>query len=670
MELSSRIYIPTQSDVRTNLGSPLAQIIFDYSHEEIRKLLGIIPPLEGPPKILWKSPSDQLIGKVALTPPLTNKFIKACTHQGILALGQVVLEKFEADMDERMKRHMKEELEEVQNMFEAEKRRIIELTIHDVSLQYENYIDILQEEFKTELKNSISDAITNCNKAMQKAVVHERMNVTHEMLKKLRDEIAHVIETLYINFEQSLRAQKENMIADFNEIMRKERARMDEKMKDFENQKIKALLILRHRLQMQNAIDLAYVLCIERMHCIAEKKVMHKCFKIQIRALEELLLDLNEVIRSMKNEEQNKIDNGPAWEKKVYEIVRQFQKFINFAFGAVPGQAEFLLSLESLLLPELDEKISKREESQKQFTDITSGTEKKQHFHIVEIIDDDGCKWKPIQLIPDLPDKYCTEEHFVTPIVKSSIDFYNDDEYADNISKKSSTTTDSNESLPFCYVGGTLYVRSDYRGDIDQAEKKTMLDLAEGSRFIMELKKPQRCIQQPIDNLEKGTSLSHTNLSTNANQKSHHDELMESETPKRPNFPICQKKTERNQNKTIKPVVDYKPRIQSLIHASKRTSKSCIGKKENSEIRSKLETQKKNTESIKDIVKRPCMCNNVTVNRKDVDDMFKTVSKHDVEHLQTVRQFTCERMCSLMRIFRLYPSLQRMIVPKSGQALY
>ena len=40
--------------------------------------------MKGPPEELWISPSDQLIGKVALKPPFTSKFIKACTHQGIL----------------------------------------------------------------------------------------------------------------------------------------------------------------------------------------------------------------------------------------------------------------------------------------------------------------------------------------------------------------------------------------------------------------------------------------------------------------------------------------------------------------------------------------------------------------------------------------------------------
>lgn len=55
---------------------------------------------------------------------------------------------------------------------------------------------------------------------MQKAVVQERMKVTREMMHKMRIEMTYVIQSLYKEFEKSFHARKENMIADFNEIMR------------------------------------------------------------------------------------------------------------------------------------------------------------------------------------------------------------------------------------------------------------------------------------------------------------------------------------------------------------------------------------------------------------------------------------------------------------------
>lgn len=57
-------------------------------------------------------------------------------------------------------------------------------------------------------------------KNLQKAVVQERMKVVHEMMQKMRTNISHVVQTLYKDFEDSFRAQRENIIADFNQIMR------------------------------------------------------------------------------------------------------------------------------------------------------------------------------------------------------------------------------------------------------------------------------------------------------------------------------------------------------------------------------------------------------------------------------------------------------------------
>ena len=76
--------IPRQSEVKSHLGIELAKIVFDQSHNEIKKKLGLLPPLDGPEKQLWISPSDQLIQKNNLKPPIHSNSIKACTHDGIL----------------------------------------------------------------------------------------------------------------------------------------------------------------------------------------------------------------------------------------------------------------------------------------------------------------------------------------------------------------------------------------------------------------------------------------------------------------------------------------------------------------------------------------------------------------------------------------------------------
>lgn len=63
-------------------------------------------------------------------------------------------------------------------------------------------------------------AAAECAKSTQKAVVQERINVTNEMMRKMRAEMTHVVQSLYKDFEELFCAKRDNIIADFNQIMR------------------------------------------------------------------------------------------------------------------------------------------------------------------------------------------------------------------------------------------------------------------------------------------------------------------------------------------------------------------------------------------------------------------------------------------------------------------
>ncbi|VEN50425.1 unnamed protein product [Callosobruchus maculatus] len=92
--------VPTLSDATNVLGRPLANLVFDQCHHALKVDFGLEPPLEGPKGDLWIAPSDLLIGKVALTPPLTRKHIQALTHEGIIAIGHEIEQKFINEMEE------------------------------------------------------------------------------------------------------------------------------------------------------------------------------------------------------------------------------------------------------------------------------------------------------------------------------------------------------------------------------------------------------------------------------------------------------------------------------------------------------------------------------------------------------------------------------------------
>lgn len=83
--------MPKLSQAVSNLGKQLSNIVFQQCEEGLRIPFGLEPPLHGPGKELWISPSDLLIGKVCLKPPLTSKHIQALTHQGILGFSLIII---------------------------------------------------------------------------------------------------------------------------------------------------------------------------------------------------------------------------------------------------------------------------------------------------------------------------------------------------------------------------------------------------------------------------------------------------------------------------------------------------------------------------------------------------------------------------------------------------
>lgn len=51
-------------------------------------------------------------------------------------------------------------------------------------------------------------------------MVQQRIDMTQHMLSKIRNEMSYMVADLYEEFEQTRRSHIENIIADFNEILR------------------------------------------------------------------------------------------------------------------------------------------------------------------------------------------------------------------------------------------------------------------------------------------------------------------------------------------------------------------------------------------------------------------------------------------------------------------
>lgn len=117
------------------------------------------------------------------------------------------------------------------------------------------------------------------DKELQKAVVKARIDTTHDVLRKIRPQVNWVVTSLCNEFEQIRRAEREKTIADFNKIIRKQHLELDARIREIEREKIEELHIQRRELYVQNAMNIIFTFCMERLRSNSQLQTMHKHFE-------------------------------------------------------------------------------------------------------------------------------------------------------------------------------------------------------------------------------------------------------------------------------------------------------------------------------------------------------------------------------------------------------
>lgn len=180
-----------------------------------------------------------------------------------------------------------------------------------------------------------------------------------------------------------------------------------------------------------------YVLCMERRKCHAEREEMESLYQKEIEELREKLTETEITIRKQEIESQEKQKRLEVREQCVLEILRQFQKFINFALRASPTQAEFLLSVEQMMLFEL--------------TSAVLEAEPKKTASVLSVL----VPWKT-------PSSASSVTQMPSLTVQDHHDCFN---ATDNLSEHTLTSKDA---LPALYYNTNMYVREDFRNMFSQ----------------------------------------------------------------------------------------------------------------------------------------------------------------------------------------------------------
>lgn len=116
---------------------------------------------------------------------------------------------------------------------------------------------------------------------------------------------------------------------------------------------------LRHTIECKNIANLMCLLCMERRKCLSEKTEIENYYKSQIALMGKHLGSKNDKIKQLSQQLKDSQKETSLREKCILEIIKQYQKFINFVLKSAPTQAEFLLSIEKMMVFELTDSILK-----------------------------------------------------------------------------------------------------------------------------------------------------------------------------------------------------------------------------------------------------------------------------------------------------------------------
>ncbi|XP_019771879.1 uncharacterized protein LOC109545555 [Dendroctonus ponderosae] len=423
---------PKLSDAKKNLGDTLSQVVFEQCEDALKEGFGLKNPLQGPGDILWISPSDLLIGKIALKPPFTPKCLQALTHKGILEIGQELERKFrqemELDKQKALEKYKSELLTVVEDRMKSE--------VKDVEIRERLACQMEKErqsqEFEILLKDELDKLEANIREQYEQIIANHESYLKSKWEDALEMEVQKTVQSMTKMYLAQLDDQERRLTEIFKlELKKKELLReFDAQLSTHKTNE--SLRQLKHNLECTNLVNMMYVICTERQKCCDQKEELEKHYKAEISKLEETIRQREQLLETVATEKDRQLVEVSIRETCLKEVIKQFQKFINFALRSAPAQAEFLLSVEKMMVFELTNKVTQSK--------IKSPKEAPGIIPWMEV-----GKPKSISRVLSTLEIHDNHECFreLNPPVKSELD--------------------ENDTLPAIYFKNKTYVREDFR---------------------------------------------------------------------------------------------------------------------------------------------------------------------------------------------------------------
>lgn len=303
----------------------------------------------------WISPSDLLIGILDLTPPFTSKITRGTTHQGILNIGDAILNREQAKFLRFMNSKIKENDTAWSFIMEHEKAA----TAKKVKAIYQ---EILKNKSKTLMKEiniffeqSLQDLEDHIRSEVQKVLITAHANIVSDLnfeikenLKRERIILEGVLQKKYdseVNkIKHYYKLLLDNEIHRNNKLINKAIYERNDALKAFYKQ-----------IEAQNITSTMYIMSTERKKCRIKKFILESIQSTEIKEKLQKIKERQDVIDAFKARDRDTSEINREWEEKIKKILQLFLKFVSFSLQLLPEQTTFLLDLEKMVVLQLNE---------------------------------------------------------------------------------------------------------------------------------------------------------------------------------------------------------------------------------------------------------------------------------------------------------------------------
>ncbi|KAF2891191.1 hypothetical protein ILUMI_14982, partial [Ignelater luminosus] len=215
-ERMKNLIVPTISEARRELGPALAHALFQECPDPLKPFMGLTPLLKGAGDDLWISPSDTIIGKVCLKPPLTSKHIKALTHEGILMIGRDIEAKFRNEAELSKKKALAEQEEMLLFMAELEKRKAVIAVCKEMRERCEEEKENMRIEFEKKLQQELNHLEKVLRQKYEELMRLQKIHLEKEWREKLESAVSETVARLTKQFLQDLADQEKQLLKKFS----------------------------------------------------------------------------------------------------------------------------------------------------------------------------------------------------------------------------------------------------------------------------------------------------------------------------------------------------------------------------------------------------------------------------------------------------------------------